>query len=361
MQDTELLKNEVASWPLLNEREWEKLLVNNSSEERTFCLEHLLMITHELSKATEQLKCYRLYEFLRKKYGLSSNTFLMLLDLGTIGLESYQNGDMTSAEAAFSIMCDYGNSNGRNNYAYMIRRGEIPTEIDKSIIDAINLLRPGLYELEPFAFVNMAILFAINLGTDSDWKISDELMEKLPSGNLIGVQSWWEDVGNKGDIEGVLVHYFLLRHKKIAKSTFGDLEDLSKKLVEGIQSFPEWLVVSPRFKSLDDVFDIMLDDDFEDSLKKYLDNMPRTRESAEEILKEMTQWDEFELYKVLLQDFTIFLNLDEIKKTIQAYKKKFSTPLPSIISDNELWYMDILTSRLACYKIEDESGNSGKK
>ena len=340
MINTELLKNEVASWPLLNENEWKELLVNNTSEERTFCIEHFLMNTHELSKLTEQLKCYRLYEYLRKKYNLSSNTFLMLMDLGTIGLESYQNGDMISAATAFSIMCDYGNSTGRNNYAYMIRRGEIPKGTEKSIIDAIKLLKPGIYDSVPFAFVNMALLFAINLGTDSDWKISDELMEKLPGDNSFGVQSWWEDIGNKGEIEGLLVHYYLLRHKKITKSVFGDLEVLSKKLVEGIKTFPEWLIVYPRFKSLDDVFGIMLENDFEDSLRKYLDNMPRTRESAEEILKEMTQWDEWELYKTLLQDFVEFLSREEISKTITAYKKKFMIPLSSIVDESSLEMTD---------------------
>lgn len=340
MINTELLKNEVASWPLLDESKWKNLLADNTSEERTFCLERLLMNTHELPQPTEQLKCYRLYEYLRKKYNLASNTFLMLMDLGTIGLESYQNGDMISAATAFSIMCDYGNSTGRNNYAYMIRRGEIPKGTNRSIIDAIKLLKPGLYDSEPFAFVNMALLFAINLGTDSDWNISDELMEKLPGDNSSGVQGWWEDVGKKGDIEGLLVHYYLLRHKKITKSVFGNLEDLSNKLAEKIKTFPEWLIVYPRFKSLDDVFEIMLEDDFEECLRKYLDSMPRTRESAEEILKEMTQWDEWELYKTLLQDFAELLSREEISKTITAYKKKFMIPLSSIVDESSLEMTD---------------------
>ena len=84
----------------------------------------------------------------------------------------------------------------------------------------------------------------------------------------------------------------------------------------------------------------MLEDDFEDSLRKYLEKMPRTRESAEEILKEMTQRDEWELYKTLLQDFVEFLSREEISKTITAYKKKFMIPLSNIVDESSLEMTD---------------------
>lgn len=252
-----------------------------------------------------------------------------------LGMSAYKSKNFEIAEKIFMILSDSGDSNGKNNYAYMIRRNETVEKSDALLIKAIRLLKDGVVEKESFSFVNLALLLAIRCGSDSDWKLSDELMKKMSDDNVFGVQRWWEDVGNVGETEGLLVHFFLLRHNKIPKSVFGDIEQLSKKLSEEIEGFPEWLIVRPRFNSLDAIFETILDDDFEENLAKYLDNMPRNRVAAEEILQEMTQWDEWELYKVLLQDYVLFLTKDEISKTIHAYKKKFMIPLSRFVDESQ--------------------------
>ena len=176
---------------------------------------------------------------------------------------------------------------------------------------------------------------------DIDWRSQNAAdADKMAHVNISSVQSWWEDVGSEGDVEGLLVHFFLLRHGKIKKSIFGDVEQLSQRLSSELDNFPDWLIVLPRFSSLDDLFDTMLDDDFEENLSRYLEKMPRNRKSAEEILEEMTQWDEWELYRILLQEYMEFLSPEEVTKTVQAYRKKFIIPLSSIIDENDLKIAD---------------------
>lgn len=160
-----------------------------------------------------------------------------------LGMSAYTLKSFEIAEKVFLILSDSGDSNGKNNYAYMIRRKETKENSDELLIKAVRLLRDGVLKNEPFSFVNLALLLAIRFGDDSDWRLSDELIKKMPENNMFGVQSWWEDVGNNGDVEGLLVHFFLLRHNKIKKSIFGDLEQLSIKLSMEIKNFPKWLMV----------------------------------------------------------------------------------------------------------------------
>jgi len=331
---------EIDSSIILNESKWEALLVENTNEERNDFLSHLLIKAQGVSDVEEKLNCYRLANFLKNKYDLQTSALSMYMELGTIGFEAYKNGDKKTAEIAFAILSENGDSNGRNNYAYMIRRKETTENSETMLIKAIQLLKEGIIQKESFSYVNLALLLALRCGKDSDWKFADELVEKMPDDNVSSVQGWWEDVGNSGDIEGLLVHFFLLRHGKIKKSVFGDMEQLSKKLSNELDNFPDWLIVLPRFSSLDDLFETMLDDDFEENLSQYLEKMPRDRKAAEEILEEMTQWDEWELYRILLQEYMEFLSPEEVAKTVQAYRKKFMIPLSSIIDENDLKIAD---------------------
>lgn len=253
-----------------------------------------------------------------------------------LGLRVYIAKDYHNAEELFRILSTSGEIDGKNNLAYMIRRGETSDTSPEQLLYAVRILKDGIESGEPFSYVNQALLFALCFGSETDWRLADDLMEALPDTNIESVQSWWQDLGNEDDVEGFLVHYFLLRHRKIKSSSLGLIEDLSATLSEKLEVFPDWLVVQPRFKSLDDVFETMLDDDFEDNLSRFLDKMPRNREAADEILEEITQWDEWELYRVLLQDYASFLTPEEIQNTIRAYKKKFMIPLSSIVDESLL-------------------------
>ena len=90
--------------------------------------------------------------------------------------------------------------------------------------------------------INMGLLFALSLSDPKDWRTADELFSLLPS-ELSGADNWWEELGKSGEIEGWLVHFFLLRHKKIDHSELGTIDSLASHLTQHIDGFPDWLAV----------------------------------------------------------------------------------------------------------------------
>lgn len=91
-----------------------------------------------------------------------------------------------------------------------------------------------------------------------------------------------------------------------------------------------------EFTSLDDVYDLLGNDDFEDRLFGYLDNMPRNRESALEILTTTASWDDWNLYRVLLQEFSEYLKKTEIHDLLKRYRTLFAIPLDFFIDEEDL-------------------------
>ena len=257
-------------------------------------------------------------------------------DLFKIGFMAYTTKSFETAEKTFSILSQCGNAEGRNYYAFMIRRKETKEKSDDMLIKAVHLIREGIAENDAFSFVNMGLLLALEYGDDEDWLLCDDLIKSIPKTQTEDVLTWWKKIGIHGDIEEVLVNYFLLRHGKIKKSSFGSKKKISDFLSEKIPNFPQWLKEESHFSSLDAVFDTMLDDDFDENLTEYFKDMPLSRKAAEEIMAEMKIWDEWELYRVLLQNYISFLTNDEIKKIIRAYKKKFLMPLSTIIDESTL-------------------------
>lgn len=204
---------------------------------------------------------------------------------------------------------------------------------DTSLTQVLLALRDGIQASQPLSMVRAALVFALSLGTDEDWHLADGLMELTPEAEALRLQSQWGPDAGADSREGMLVHYFWLRHRKIRKSEWGTAEDLSRRLSWEIATFPEWLKMTPRFSSLAEVFQIFLEEDFEDSLSAYLKVMPRNRASAQEILREMGQWDEWLLYQTLLQDFRRFLSKEELDRVMENYKKKFFVPLPALAGE----------------------------
>lgn len=331
MEIADMIKNEVDTWIALEESNWDTLLTENTDEERTAYLSALIDKAQALSTSSQKLKCYQLFEFIKCKFNLSVEPLSMLFELADLGMEFYSNGDMRHAENAFSILCSYGDSNGRNNYAYMIRRGESSKGSHKTITDALKLLRPGVIEREPFACVNTALALMLNCGKDDDWHIADELMSILPNTDTMTkrVKSWWKNVGEKGETEGFLVHFFLLRHQLIQFSEFGSIKSLAIRLSNNIESFPNWLAEDYALETLDDVIDCIDEPDFDSLLEDFLDNMPSSRESVDEMLETVSALDLWSVYNKLLTDCVALLSPEELAKLKADYKEKFSVPFPN--------------------------------
>lgn len=218
----------------------------------------------------------------------------------------------------------------KNNLAYILRRNESSFSSLFSTSEIVTLLESGLENENVFSIVNLALTFILKSGEEQDWRLADDLFSSLNEGDddISNANSWWEKVGETGDIEGFLVHFFLLRHQKIEFSDLGTIKSLAIRLSKNIGSFPKWLAEDYKLETLDDVIDCMEDPDFDSILEDFLENMPASRDNTNEMLDTVAVWDLWQVYHKLLTDCVAFLIPDEIERLRADYKAKFSIPLP---------------------------------
>lgn len=166
----------------------------------------------------------------------------MAMVMSDVGFAAFENGEAEVAEAAFRVVIEMSNNNtNRNNLAYVIRRrGNLNGERIREVID---LLSDGVRFCSSYSLVNMALLFGLELGTDSDWKLADTLISKIMEPS--GVVTWWQEQGLKNDAEGYLVHLWLLRHRIVADSALGPRELLWEKVSAAYSKAPAWLATEP--------------------------------------------------------------------------------------------------------------------
>ena len=272
------------------------------------------------------LRRNKLEQFLgmmRRASGTDVSTYAHVLH--SIAFEEYEAGNVDFAEYLFRSACDLVDDNSlNNNLAYVLRRKR-----DDSInsCEVITLLLPGVQEREPFCLINMGLLFALRLSTPDDWRTADSIFSLLPD-ELTGADFWWEKLGRNNESEGYLVHFFLLRHEKIEHSDLGSIKSIALRLAKSIDGFPEWLVKDYAIETLDDVIECLDDSDFDTILEDFLDKMPCSRESVEEMLEAVSALDLWSVYNKLLTDCVALLSPEELAKLKADYKEKFSIPLP---------------------------------
>lgn len=260
---------------------------------------------------------------LRRSSETDTSTYAHVLD--SIAFEEYEASNIDFAEYLFRRACDLvDDSSLNNNLAYMLRRKR---KDSINSCEVITLLLPGVQEREPFCLINMGLLFALQLSTPDDWETADDLFALLPN-ELTGADSWWEKLGKNNEAEGYLVHFFLLRHGKIEHSDLGSIKSLTLRLAKSIDGFPEWLAKDYAIETLDDVIECLDDSDFDTILEIFLEQMPCSRESVEEMLETVSALDLWPVYNKLLTDCAALLTMEELAKLKAAYKAKFSIPPP---------------------------------
>lgn len=245
--------------------------------------------------------------------------------LHSIALEEYESGDKDFAEYLLRSACDLVDDKSiNNNLAYVLRRKKDDFMTSCAII---SLLLPGVQAREPFSLINMGLLFTLRLSTPNDWKTANELFALLPN-ELNGADCWWEKLGKNNEVEGYLVHFFLLHHEKIEHSDLGSIKSIAMRLAKSIDGFPEWLAKDYAIETLDDVTDCLGDRDFDSILENFLERMPCTRESVDEMLETVSAFDLLPVYNKLLTDCVSLLSPEELAKLKANYKEIFSIPLP---------------------------------
>lgn len=245
--------------------------------------------------------------------------------LYSIALDEYLAGNVDITECLFRRARDLlGDDSLNNNLAYVLRRKEGDSI---NTCEVITLLLPGVRKSDPFCLINMGLLFSLKLSTPDDWKTADSLFALLPD-DLNGADSWWEKLGRNNELEGYLVHFFLLRHGKIEYSDLGSIESIAMRLTKSINGFPEWLAKDYSIKTIDDVIDCIDDPDFDLILDDFLEEMPYSRNSVDEMLEVLSSWDLLPVYDKLLTECVGLLTPEELSKLKMDYKAKFSLPLP---------------------------------
>ena len=248
--------------------------------------------------------------------------------LASVGMAAYSAKMYSVAESAYRIIAESGDTSAKNNYAYMIRRHEIAAPSNRDHVLALRMLQEGVKEGDAFSLVNTALVFTLMLGDDESWHIADSIFERLSGFGGMLVSSWWEDLAKGGDDEGFLVIFFLLRHGKIDNDSVGSIKSIALRLAKSIDGFPEWLAKDYAIETLDDIIECLDDPDFDAILEDFLEKMPCTRESVEEMLEAVSSLDLWPVYNKLLTDCVALLSLEELVKLKADYKDKFSIPLP---------------------------------
>lgn len=155
--------------------------------------------------------------------------------IGSLGMEAYSKKNFEIAEKAFK------DSDNKNNLAYIIRRGEVKDSAKYSTKYVAELLKDGVHEKEPFSMINMALLWALNVKGEDSWKLADNIMSMMPRDNVSSALDWWLDVARNGDVEGYLVHYWMLKHRKIDKTPLGSKAELLDRIVSEIRDMPDFM------------------------------------------------------------------------------------------------------------------------
>ena len=160
---------------------------------------------------------------------------MMHSSMGSLGMKAYEHKDYSTAEIAFAEAKNW------NNLAYIIRRGEVKDIKKYSDKYVAEILRDGVHNKDTFSMINMALLWALNIGGDEGWRLADKIMSVLSTDNISAAMFWWDDVAKAGDIEGYLVHYWILKYDKLAFSTLGEKDDLLKKIRNEIPELPTYI------------------------------------------------------------------------------------------------------------------------
>lgn len=179
-----------------------------------------------------------LFELLDSINGIESFTY------SNMAMEAYEKRNYAVSEMGYRKAVKLCNDDSacmgyKNNLAYLIRRGEIRNPDQRSAKEVVLLLRDGTEKKDTFSLINMALLWALEFGTESDWDMADNLASFVNRNNIISALQWWHDVANAGEAEGYLVHLLMVRHGKIGNSPLGDIKSLFEMVKKDYPMIPE--------------------------------------------------------------------------------------------------------------------------
>ena len=149
-----------------------------------------------------------------------------LISYLSLGMEAYENHNFVLAEMAFRAANNPPNVSAANNLAYIIRRGEVGNKSIYSSKDVADLLKAGVKAKDTFSLINMALLWALKVGDPDSWELADKIIQLISIDELAPALDWWLGIARKGDVEGYLVHLWILKYNKIKDTPLGTKDEL---------------------------------------------------------------------------------------------------------------------------------------
>ena len=149
-----------------------------------------------------------------------------LISYSSLGMEAYESHNFVLAEMAFRAANNPPNVSASNNLAYIIRRGEVGNKSKYSSKDVADLLKAGVQAKDTFSLINMALLWALKVGDPDSWELADKIIQLISTDEIAPALDWWLGVARKGDVEGYLVHLWILKNNKIKVTPLGTKDEL---------------------------------------------------------------------------------------------------------------------------------------
>lgn len=156
------------------------------------------------------------------------------LSYSALGRDAYEINNYILAELAFQAANNPKNISASNDLAYIIRRGEVGDTAKYSSRDVVDLLKEGVQNKDAFSLINMALFWALKVGDLDSWELADNLIQMVSSDGLSSALNWWLSLAKKGDVEGDLVHLWLLKHNKIQMTPLGTRGELLERVKKEI-------------------------------------------------------------------------------------------------------------------------------
>lgn len=201
--------------------------------------------------------------------------------------------------------------------AHLGRRGEVEDASAWTLARLEQTLEPGVSRDSAISLVNLALALIFRSGSRAAWQRADELFARVPAAQAGEVCVRWSYPLVRMEVEGLLVMYMLQRHGFWTPDGLPGMQVLCWYLRTQLPSTPEWMqdswtpCLSELYEEDTDMQVLFVD--------AYLENAPRTRAVAEELLDVIKRYDDRTLYEALLDEYAFVPLLTEDERAdVQA-------------------------------------------
>jgi TPR repeat protein len=160
-----------------------------------------------------------------------------------LGLFYYENNRLDVAAEYFRTGIKLNSENAKNNFSFMLRRGEVSNYDGTPKID--DLLFQLIEDKDLYSMINYALCFAGGIQRQKDWFKADEIFSQLSNVKepVKEALMWWHKflLPKRNDPEGHLVVGWLVRHRFIEDPDNMTVLQRMAKAREGGWDVPDWM------------------------------------------------------------------------------------------------------------------------